>query len=223
MVQQMTFDLPVKTARGRRDYFISQSNAMAVEVLEDWPNWPNHKLVLVGEKASGKTHLAQVWATDIGAKVLPASQLTEAEMPAFSQAPVVVEDVHEIAQNMPAQTALFHLHNMLQQNQIPLLLTAQSAPARWQLSLPDLQSRMSATSITTLPAPDDALLAAVLQKLFSDRQITVKKNLIEYLLKRMDRSFEAAKNLVEKLDKAALSNASPISRKLAADVLDNQP
>lgn len=222
MVQQMTFDLPVKTARGRRDYFISQSNAMAVEILDDWPNWPNGKLVLVGEKASGKTHLAQVWATDIGAQVLVASQLTEAEMPAFSQAPVVVEDVHEIAQNMPAQTALFHLHNMLQQNQIPLLLTAQSAPARWQLSLPDLQSRMSATSITTLPAPDDALLAAVLQKLFSDRQITVKENVIEYLLKRMDRSFEAAKNLVGKLDKAALSNASPISRKLAADVLDNQ-
>ncbi len=192
-------------------------------MLEGWPNWPNHKLVLVGPKAAGKTHLAHVWASDIMASITPANQLANADIPTLCQTPAVIEDVREIATNTAAQKALFHLHNLMQQNATPLLLTADLPPARWGLSLPDLQSRMSATAITTLGAPDDALLAAVLVKLFTDRQIKVQPALITYLLKRMDRSLASAAGLVCRLDNAALSQGCAINLKLAARVLDNSP
>ena len=223
MAEQMTFDLPVKTALGRDDFFVSPINALAVQMLENWSAWPNQKLALIGPKGAGKTHLVQVWASDTGATVLPARDLPDADIPALVDAPVAIEDIREIATDMPAQKALFHLHNLAQAQGTPLLLTADIAPNHWGLTLPDLQSRMTATTITTLPAPDDALLAAVLVKLFADRQITVQPDLIPYLLKRMERSFDAAGALVEALDRAALSKGRAITRRLAADVLDNQP
>lgn len=221
MAQQMTFDLPVKTAHGRDDFFISAANALAVKMLEDWPKWPDNKLALIGPVGSGKTHLTQVWAGDTGATVTSAQELAEADIPALASAPAAIEDIREIAANSAAQEALFHLHNLMRETGTPLLLTADRAPNHWALSLPDLQSRMSATTVTTLPAPDDALLSAVLIKLFADRQIEVQPKLIAYLIKRMERSFDAAGALVAALDKAALSQRRAISISIAAQVLDN--
>jgi len=223
MAQQMTFDLPVKTALGREDFFISPANALTVKVLENWYDWPSNKLALIGPKGAGKTHLTQVWASDTGAAVIPARDLAAADIPTLSQHPVAVEDVQDIAADMPAQKALFHLHNLAQANGTPLLVTGEGAPNHWALTLPDLQSRMTATTITTLSPPDDALLSAVLLKLFADRQIDVTPNLIAYLLKRMDRSFDAAGTLVAALDKVALAEGRAITWKLAAQVLDNTP
>jgi len=221
MAEQMTFDLPVKTAQAREDFFISPTNALAVHMLEDWPKWPDNKLALIGPIGSGKTHLTQIWAADIGAVVTAAQDLTEADIPTLASTPVAVEDIRHIASNAPAQEALFHLHNLMRETGTPLLLTADRAPNHWGLTLPDLQSRMSATALTTLPAPDDALLSAVLAKLFNDRQIEVPPKLIAYLTKRMERSFDAAGALVAALDKAALSQRRAISLGIAAQVLDN--
>lgn len=221
MAQQMTFDLPVKTALGRADFFVSAANALAVEMLENWPNWPANKLALIGPKGSGKTHLTHVWATDNQATVLGARDVVNADIPALASAPIAIEDIRDIATDLASQEALFHLHNLTQETGTPLLLTADLAPNHWGLSLPDLQSRMCATSITTLPAPDDALLSAVLVKLFSDRQIDVQPKLIAYLTQRMERSFDAAGALVGALDQTALREGRPITQKLAARVLDN--
>lgn len=221
MAEQMTFDLPVKTAHGRDDFFISPTNALAVQMLEDWPKWPDNKLALIGPVGSGKTHLTQVWAADTGAVVIAARNLAMADIPTLANTPVAVEDIREIAADPTAQEALFHLHNLMREIGTPLLLTADTAPNHWGLSLPDLQSRMSAASVTTLPAPDDALLSAVLIKLFADRQTEVQPKLITYLIKRMERSFDAAGILVATLDKAALSERRAISVRIAAQVLDN--
>lgn len=221
MARQLTFDLPVKTAHAREDFFISPSNALAVKMLEDWPKWPRGKMVLVGAGGSGKTHLTRIWASETGASVTAAQDLLHADIPALAEAPAAIEDIQSIATNGAGQEALFHLHNLMQQLGSPLLLTAELAPNHWGLTLPDLQSRMSATSITILPAPDDAVLSAVLVKLFADRQIDVQPKLIIYLIKRMERSFEAAGQLVAALDKAALSHGRAVNMKIAAQVLDN--
>ncbi len=221
MSEQMTFDLPVKTALGRDDFFISPTNALAVKMLEDWPKWPDAKLVLIGPAGSGKTHLTQVWAADTGATVIAAQTLTRADIPTLASRPAAIEDCRQIAQNPAAQEALFHLYNLMRETGTPLLLTADLAPNHWAMSLPDLQSRMSATIVTALPAPDDALLNAVLIKLFADRQIEVQPKLIAYLIKRMERSFDAAGALVATLDKTALSERRAVSIGIAAQVLDN--
>jgi chromosomal replication initiation ATPase DnaA len=131
----------------------------------------------------------------------------------------VVEDAERLVG--ADETALFHLHNMLAGKY--LLVTAACPPRDWGISLPDLASRMQAVPAARLEAPDDALLTAVLVKLFADRQITVPANLISYLTLRMDRSLHAAGELVAALDARALALGRPVTRALAAEVLDKGP
>jgi chromosomal replication initiation ATPase DnaA len=218
MAEQLTLDLPVRAARGREDFFVSPANAVALAQLDDWKNWPQNKLVLVGPKGAGKTHLAHVWATATGASIVPANQLVQTEIPDLSGA-VVVEDADQIAGQPEAENALFHLHNLVLAEGGYLLLTARNAPHYWSTALPDLRSRMEATATATVNAPDDALLTALLIKLFSDRQLPVSAKLIAYLLPRIDRSFVAAADIVAKLDQAALASGRKISEKLAGELL----
>ena len=133
---------------------------------------------------------------------------------------VAVEDADAVCGNAEAEATLFHLHNLLLAEGGLLLLTAKSPPNRWPLGLPDLASRMQATATAVIAAPDDALLSAVLVKLFADRQISVPPALIPFLAARMDRSFAAAAALVEALDAAALAEGRAVTRPLAAAVLD---
>ena len=219
MAEQLAFPLPRLEARGRDAFFVAPANALAVRQVEGWRDWPERKLVLTGPEGSGKTHLAHVWATLSGARVVAARALAPAAIPALAEGPVAVEDADRVAGHAQAETALFHLHNLVLANGRPLLLTARRAPRHWRLALPDLRSRIEATATATLEAPDDALLAAVLVKLFADRQIAPPPRLIEYCVRRMDRSFAAARKLVAELDARALATGRPLGIALAAEVL----
>lgn len=221
MPEQLTFDLPVRAARGRDDFFVSPANAMAVAQIDAWADWPQHKLVLVGPEGAGKTHLAHVWSGISGARIVSAAALPEADLPSLAGSAVVVEDADRIAGQTEREEALFHLHNMVLAEEGALLLTARQAPSLWPLTLPDLKSRMAATATATLQRPDDALLTALLVKLFADRQLSVQPRLISYLVGRMERSFAAAQHLVTALDARALSSGRKINERLAAEVLDN--
>ena len=223
MSDQLAFDLPFRAALGRGDFFVSATNAPALAALEAWRDWPGAKMVLTGPPAAGKTHLAHVWADLTEAVLVNAASLAQTDLPALAQSPaVVVEDCEALPQHEGAQQALFHLHNMLAAKATPLLMTAACAPRDWGLTLADLASRVQAAPLTRLDAPDDALLAAVLVKLFADRQISVPPALIAYLLPRMERSFDAARALVAGLDAAALARGCGVTRSLAATVLDNR-
>lgn len=221
MPEQLTFDLPAKPALGRDAFFVSPSNALAVQRLERWADWPGGKMVLCGPKGSGKSHLAHVWASEAGAIIHPASDVVEDRVGALATADfLVIEDADQIAGNPIAEAAMFHLYNALQASGARVLLTAGSAPARWGIQLPDLKSRLESLAIVALEEPDDALLSALLVKLFTDRQISVNPELIGYLTSRMPRSADAARTLVDDLDMAALKRKRPITRRLAAEVLD---
>ena len=219
MAEQLAFPLPRLEARGRDAFFVAPANALAVRQVEGWRDWPDRKLVLTGPEGSGKTHLAHVWAALSGAEVVAARALAPASIPALAEGPVAVEDADRVAGHAQAETALFHLHNLVLANGRPLLLTARRAPRHWRLALPDLRSRIEAMATATLEAPDDALLSAVLVKLFADRQIAPPPRLIEYCVRRMDRSFAAARRLVADLDARALATGRPLGTALAAEVL----
>ncbi|WP_300519125.1 DnaA/Hda family protein [Aliiroseovarius sp.] len=221
MARQLTFDLPVRPAQGRGDFFVTHSNAAAMATVEGWQGWPNRKLVLAGPEGSGKTHLALVWAEMTAARLVAAQDLPDTDIAALAGQSVVVEDADRIAGNRRAEEALFHLHNLILAEGGHLLVTARDAPSRWGLDLPDLRSRMEGTTLTRLDAPDDMLLSAVLVKFFDDRQIIVTHPLITYLVRRMDRSLAQAALLVGRLDRAALAEHSPITRTFAARILDN--
>ncbi|MEX5727263.1 chromosomal replication initiation ATPase DnaA [Rhodovulum iodosum] len=221
MARQLTFDLPVRPARGREAFFVTPANQTALAQVEDWRDWPQGKLVLVGPEGSGKTHLTHVWAAQSGARVVAAGALAGTGLPELAaEGAVAVEDADRAAGDAAAERALFHLHNLLLAEGGALLVTARHAPRDWPLTLPDLKSRMEATATAHLQGPDDALLAALLVKLFADRQLAVDPGLVAYLVDRMDRSFAAAQALVEALDHEALATGRKPGIRLAAEVLD---
>lgn len=221
MREQLTFDLPAKTALGRDDFFVVPSNTLAVKALEGWRNWPGARMMLWGPKGSGKTHLAHVWAADTGAAIVSAADIDEAAAGRLGlNRFLVVEDADAIAGDKARETALFHLYNLIQSKGGRLLMTAELPPSRWPVLLADLQSRMQAMPLAKLDAPDDALLAALMIKLFADRQIAIGPELIPYLLDRIERSPDAVTQVVEALDRAALTQKRAVNRRLAAEVLD---
>ena len=221
MSQQLSFDLPVIPALGRDDFMIAPSNAVAVAMIEATQDWVGEKLVLCGPTGSGKTHLAHVWAGTQNGQIIVASDLIDADIPALALTPTAIENLPDIAKNQAAQTALFHLHNLMQSNGQPVLMTGTGAPNHWGMSLPDLQSRIDAAGVATLNAPDDTLLSAVIAKQFNDRQLMPRPDVIPYLVLRIDRSFAAARDVVAAMDEHSLSRHKPLTRALAGQVLDN--
>ncbi len=224
MSAQLVFDLAAPPALGRDDFFVSDANRLVVDMLARPETWPQGKLILTGPPGSGKSHLAGIWAADRNATAIPAAGLAGADIGALpSPAPVLIEDADRAAGDPRTETALFHLHNRVLATGSALLLTARTPPRDWGIRLPDLASRMEATARAALEAPDDALLAAVMVKLFADRQIAVPPNTVAYLLRRIDRSFAALNAVVALLDKRALSAGRAVTRTFAADVLADLP
>ncbi|MEM6886821.1 MAG: chromosomal replication initiator DnaA [Pseudomonadota bacterium] len=220
MAEQLGLDMPSIAAMSRGDFLVAPCNALALAQIENWQDWTAGKLLLCGPSGSGKTHLAHVWADLTDAKIVSASALCTKDIPAFAGSALVVEDVHLIDAQPALETALFHLHNLIQAEGHALLLSGTGRPADWGISLPDLASRLLGTQTAVLDPPDDTLLASLLAKLFSDRQLAPAPNLIEYLMRRMDRSFAAAGRIVTALDAESLAQKKPITRSFAARVLD---
>jgi chromosomal replication initiation ATPase DnaA len=219
--RQLAFDLPVREALGREDFLVSPANALAVEALERWRDWPQRRMLLVGPEGSGKSHLTHVWAAESGARVLAARDIASLDLTRIAAgSALALEDGDRLAGDRLAEEALFHLHNLLGAQGGALMITATHPVRNWGLTLPDLASRMQALAVTRLEPPDDALLSAVLVKQFSDRQISVTPALIAYLVQRMDRSLAAARSLVAALDAASLAEGRPVTRTLAAALLD---
>ena len=219
MPRQLSFDLPAKEVLDRADFYVAPSNAMAVAMIEASPDWPVPQMVLSGPEGSGKTHLAHVWSHQSGAGIINAGDLAQADIPSLALGPVAVEDVPSVAEDTPALEALFHLFNLSRALGNQILLTGRAAPRHWNLSLPDIQSRIDSAYHVELEPPDDTLLAAVLGKLFADRQITPKPDVIPYLVRHMERSFATARRTVDRLDKSSLDQGRTLSRSLAAQLI----
>jgi len=219
--EQLALGLPGQTAMSRADFLEAPSNALALAAIENPAGLPQGKLVLHGPPGAGKTHLAQIWAAANRARALDPGMLAAALqglLPDLAGAAVVIDDADRVA-GTEGEEALFHLHNHLQATGGTLLLTARLPARDWGLGLPDLTSRLLAATHVALEPPDDALLAAVLVKLFSDRQIRVSPQLIDFLLARIERSLSQARAVVAALDARALALKRPISRQFAAEIL----
>jgi len=222
--EQIPFALPVDPALGREDFLRAGSNALALAAVESSNGLPAGIMVLIGPEGSGKTHLAHVWMQRTQARWQVAGRLADdlADIVADDTGlTVVIDDADRIA-GTPAEEALFHVINHLR-GRGQLLLTSRRPVRDWGVVLPDLMSRLSAAAHVALAEPDEALLGAVLVKLFNDRQLRVQPALIDYLLGRMERSLAAAGAIVARLDARALKLGRPITRALAQELLAESP
>jgi chromosomal replication initiation ATPase DnaA len=212
----LALDRGQRPALGRTDFLVGASNAAAVAWIDAWPGWPGAALVLAGPAGSGKTHLGCVWRSRNGAVSVAGEALT-AELAGDLPATLVVE-----AADAAPERALLHLHNAVAERRGALLLIARTPPARWAVALPDLASRLAALPVASIEPPDDALIGAVLGKLFADRQLTVSPALTSYLVERMERSLEEANRLVAAIDAESLARRRPITAKLIREVLQRR-
>jgi len=171
--------------------------------------WPAGRLVLWGEAGAGKTHLLHVWAGQHRATLLPAAT------PHWPCGPVAVDDA-DLATD---EHALLHLLNAAAEACHPVLLAAQAPPARWSTRLPDLASRLRATTAVELRAADDAFLRTLLARLLSDRQLVVPDAVQDWLLARLPRTAATMREAAARLDRAALAAGTPVTRALAAAAL----
>jgi DnaA regulatory inactivator Hda len=223
---QLPLALPHRPALGREDFLVAEANQTAVAWIDLWPSWPQSALVLHGPSGSGKTHLAQVWRHTSGAAEADAARLLSADPPDLLGAgtELLLDDADRVvaqAQDRDVvERRLLHLYNVVRERGGHLLLTARSAPARWELRLPDLRSRLLAATCAELGAPDDQLIQAVLIKLFADRQLRVPPEVVRFLLLRMERSFSEAERIVDALDAASLAQRKEITVPLARTVLN---
>lgn len=197
---------------GAEDFLPSRSNAAALAAVAAWPAWPDHVLLLIGPEGSGKSHMARIWADRSGATLLRPDDLA-GDLRRLAGRPAVIEDADREA--MP-EAAMFHLLNLVREAESSLLVTARRPPDSWSLGTPDLVSRLRLAPSVALAEPDEALMRAVLVKLFADRQLAVHTTLVDYLALRLDRSLAAARAAVEALDRASLDDGRRITRKLAA-------
>ncbi len=222
MPRQLTLDLITPPAFSRADFLPSAANEAALSALEAPRDWPQGRMLLIGPEGSGKSHMAAFWAAENGARKVAAAGLSpeSADHLATEGGALVVEDADHSGFAAGAEQALFHLWNLCGARNCLLLMTARTAPRDWGLLLPDLRSRMDAVAQVRLGPPDEALLAAVLVKLFADRQLTVSAGLIDWLVLRMDRDMGLARRLVSGMDRMALARKGPVTRKIAADLLD---
>ena len=216
--QQLVFELPHRPALELEDFLVSASNAAAVALVDRWPDWPVGAAILCGPAGCGKSHLANVWRLRSQAHVAKASALEAARVPSLAaHRSLVIEDIGATRD----EAALFHLLNLVREQRLAMLLTSAAEPGDLALRLPDLASRLKALPLAVISPPDDALLRAVLVKLFADRQLSVDPQIIAYLLVRMERSMDAARSLVREVDRLALVQQRAVTRTVAAAALQS--
>jgi chromosomal replication initiation ATPase DnaA len=215
--RQLSLALGHRESFDRADFLSGHGNETALALIDRWTEWPARAVALTGPEGSGKSHLAAIWAKAAGARVIAGHALDAASVPqALVTGALAVEDADRCDLD---EAALFHLLNLAREQSAYVLITARHPPASWPTRLPDLASRLRALPVATLDPPDDALLAAVLVKLFADRQLAVDERLIEFLVHRIERSFAAAQAAVAELDSEALRLKRPVNRTLAAEIL----
>lgn len=213
--RQLPLDLGYGTGYSREDLIVSNANGEAAALIDGWPDWPSPLVVLAGPAGSGKTHLASIWRDRAEAVQLRPGNLADAGS-SLGGRPVLVDDIDS---GPVDEAGLFHLINAVRGAGSHLLLTARRFPAAWGVVLPDLVSRLKAATTVEIHEPDDLLLAGVTTKLFADRQIDVEPHVIQYLVRRIERSLATAMRVVERLDRMALERQTPITRVLASEVV----
>lgn len=215
--EQLALDLPHRVALDAEDFLVGASNATAVELIDRWPNWPSHAIVISGPSGSGKSHLVNVWRMRSQAAVVAAEAVSDATVPLLRERGALA--IEDVAAGCGDERVLFHLLNTAREIQATLLITARDAPGDLALELPDFRSRLKALPHVGLEPPDEALLGALLVKLLADRQLAVEPAVVAALTLHMERSAAVAVRVVAEIDRRQLITQRKVTRALALECL----
>ena len=225
--KQTTFSFGIKTEMSRNDFMVSDCNKEALSWIDLWPQWNKNGLVIYGPKGCGKTHLAHLFAEKINFYIEKPQKI-----PFYDCKRINMKNVEKICSSCDVivlenlseninQEALFHLFNHFCENGKYMLWTSLIAPARLNLSLKDLQSRLNMLPAVEIKEPDDIMLRALVVKLFNDRQLRISPEILEYIVTNTQRSFSYVENLVKEIDEISLAYKSTVNYKVVKAALEN--
>ena len=198
------------------DFFVSESNFFAFNLVLNWPNWGKNILNIYGEKYSGKSHLSVIFQNKFGANKIDAKNLNDNFITQFkTHQNLIIENFDE---NIDEKN-MYSLINIVDRDNKFILINSLTPINKMNIKLKDLISRLNNCIFAKINNPDDDLIYAILIKNFSDKQVQIKKNYIEYIIKNIDRSYEKIYEFINKIDQTSLKKKRPIDLKIIKEVL----
>ena len=216
MNDQLILKFPKYQAYKKEDFYVSPSNQEAYDFINNWPKWIKRIINIFGPSGSGKSHLASILKNKTSCLKIDSNELNEKIFLKFkTKEALIIENLNEKV----SEELLFSLWNLTLQDNKYLLITSIKPISSYKFKLTDLISRVKSGLAIGIDLPGDDLISVILAKNFSDKQIKVEKKHIDYIVKRIDRSFEKISQFILTLDKYSLKKGSPFSLKLIKEVL----
>ena len=215
-LNQLLLDFDIKTNFNDYDYFVSDSNFFAFSLIDKWPNWEKRILNISGEKFSGKTHLANIFKSKASAFFLNESQINDE---AFKKIKLYESIVIDGFSNTIDERLIYSILNLVDQDSKYLLINTETPLGEIKFKLPDLASRSKNSLQAKIDPPDDELIFALILKNFSDRQIKLEKQIIEFIVNRIERSYSKISEFIYKVDELSLKKKKPINLKTIKEIL----
>ncbi len=206
---QEFFDFGFKAQMRDDNFIVSESNKRALLLVDEWPQWPGHAVLIYGPHGSGKTMITKIWQKKSYAKILKANELYTmvSNVSEYKGGCYIIDGL----ENVHDEAALFHFFNNVKEDNGYLLITANSHPSNLKIRLADLRSRINAVLCIGVSNPDDELLKTLFFKHFVERQLKVDMNVIGYLVSRVERSFDSVSKIVEEIDRSAMQEKRNIT------------
>ena len=217
MSDQLILKFPNSKAYLKEDFYVSDSNQQAYDLINSWPKWIKKIINIFGPSGSGKTHLTSILKSKTTVLETQPKQLNDKIFFKFKTKEVLI--IENLEDNVP-EKILYSLWNTVVQDNKYLLITSKKPINQYRFKLPDLRSRINEIITVGIKLPSDDLISVILAKNFSDKQIKVEKKHIDYIIKRIDRSYEKISQFVITLDKYSLKKGSSFSLKLIKEVLN---
>ena len=215
-LNQLLLDFDYKIEFNEHDYFVSRSNFFAFNLIKNWPKWEKKILNISGDKFSGKTHLAKIFQAKSDALYLTKENMNEEIFKKIKLKESIIIDDFEIIDN---ERLLYTLFNLIYQDNKYLLILSNKPINEIDYKLDDLNSRTKNCIFAKIENPEDDLIFAIILKNFSDRQITLEKKIVEFIIKRIDRSYGKIYEFIYKVDQLSLKKKKPINLKTIKEIL----
>ena len=198
------------------DFYVSKSNEYSFKLLNNWPKWEKNFVNLIGEKFSGKTHLVNIFLKRFKGIKIEASDINNQSLKEIKvYENIVIENLNEeVDENL-----FFTLLNIIDQDNKYLIVTSKKPIVNFLYKLDDLNSRSKNFLLSTIEKPEDDLMFALILKNLSDRQISIDKKLIDFIIKRIDRSYSKIFDFIYKINEISLKRKKPIDFKIIKEAL----
>ena len=198
------------------DFYVSNSNYYAFNLITTWPKWEKNFLNISGEKFSGKTHLTNIFLKKFKGLKIDAKSFTNTDLKKIKIYENIILD--NFSKNID-EKIVYTLFNIIDQDNKYLILNSAIPVNEISFQLPDLRSRMKNCLVAKIEKPDDELMFAIILKNFSDRQVVIDKKLIDFIIKRVDRSYDKIFEFIYKIDEISFKKKKSIDFKIIKEVL----